>query len=156
MMKLSYVQLREFFDSRLTDPYAQKRLRSVALGIAVGRQLPMASSAIAESEVKRHFNDNINTLATEKISVFNEQLVIDFEEALQVARAIWIVRYRNLFPSKYIPLLPGDDDIFVKLSEASAFFSPELHAFMNQNKTLTVTSVNRVTQVLYPDVPDEH
>lgn len=154
MIKMNFVQLREFYDARIKDPYAQKKLRSVSVGIAVGRQLPLPSSTLEPFEVKRHYNDSVNGIASGKIAEFNEQLVVDFEEALEIARAIWVLRYQAAFPSKYIPLLPGDDDIFVKMFEASAFISKDTHDFCNSNKTLLISSINQVTKVLYVDIAD--
>lgn len=151
MIKLKYNELREFLDARISNPYQQKNLRSIALGIAVARQVPLPSTALEQSQVNGYYVGAVSNIVSSAVSDFNEQLVVDFDTAVDTARAMWFIRYRAAHPAKYIPLLPGDADILVKLLEAGVVFSKDLHDFCNANATLLITTVNRITQALYPD-----
>lgn len=147
-MKLQYVALNSFLREKVADAAVYSRSVSIALGVALGRSVPLPSEAPANAS--SYFSQNLQVSVERAAAEFNENIVIDFDLAASVARSVWLVRLGLVHPTAMIEL-PNDDtpgDWLVALSGGGFTLSRDVYDFVNANRECVFVMANRIAATM--------
>lgn len=149
MTNLKYLDLQTFIRTKIPDAVVAKKAASIALGIVISRQLPLPTTEAESAE--SHYSFSVSASAAEMASVFNENILIDINLALETARSHWLIRYANTYPNLDTPLISiGQHDFLVKLTGACRYINDDTHCFCEKYSELMIVLVNRINRAIKP------
>lgn len=148
MTKLVYLALQQLIKEKAPDNTVAKKAASIALGVAVSRLLPVPSSQVESAE--EHYSANVIAGASDMVSTFNEEIVVDIDLALETARGFWLIRYFNAYPQQdYLVTAGGEACFLLKLSGSVRYLNADTGAFCDANSEMMITLVNRITSAIH-------
>lgn len=147
MLNLKYVEFESYLRDKIKDQALVKKTVSIALGIALSRLAPLPTSEVELAT--DHYNASVRQLVSAQAGEFNENLVVDLDLVAEVARAHWLIRYFNAYPSKVIPLVSDTDSHFLtKIAGAAHFVSKDIELFCERAPELLITIINRIVVLM--------
>ena len=148
MIRTDYMALSQLFRDRITNYADTKRAVSLAVGVAVGVLLPMSDSPLTDATY--NYDTVLVHSALPMFSEFNENIVINIDQAADTARAIWLLRHNCAFPDPTALAMPRGAGVFVeKLMNIGVYMNPSDQDYMNANAEVMIVLVNRIKAVLY-------
>lgn len=146
MTNLDYLDFQQYVKEKVTDFSQIKKTISIALGLAIARQMPIPTSCVQHSE--DHFSQFVLPAILLKSSEFNEQLVVDIDLVVDVARGWWLTRYAYAHPTELIFISSDKPGIFAsKLAGTTQYFNEAEYDLCNKNPELMIVLINRITQL---------
>jgi hypothetical protein len=157
-MKIKYVALNAFLKEKAPDAAQFPCVVAIALGVAVGRKVPLASSNPEQSVLSNwptstFYAEQVMPVVEKEVAEFNENIVIDMDKACRIARAIWMARCGLAHPEMMIDIAGCDEacDPILALSGHANSFAAEDYALLCANKLVIFVMANRITAVMAED-----
>lgn len=150
MINTRFMNLEEYIRSKVTNPGNFRNTVGICAGIAVSRLAPLPTSEM--DNIEQHWQDSVAYEARRVLGLFNEQMAIDIDLAVDTARQFYMVRYTAAYCN--ICLTPfgaqGDKQptFLESYQGASQFVSQELQAKLNAYPLAYASICNRIAMVM--------
>lgn len=148
-MKIAYLQVQEL--AQTIQGVDQKKIVSIALGLAAARVLPLAASSAENDSVA--WASVAEGHAKTLVFAFNEDVVTDCDLALEVARNWWTMRVNMAYPRAEVPLSPivGQGGVAASFFGLNDYVGADILATIEAAGGALVSLVNRITALLAAD-----
>ena len=157
MSKLSFIALNALVKEKFPDLDARKKAATITAAIVASRGVPLPASEVDSAE--EHYSVAVASAISDMLSGFNEEIVIDLELAIQVARGFWLVRYFTAFPNVDGMLgSNGEGEFLMKLTGGMRYVSAEVMGFCQANDVAMIVLINRASIAMKPssDTDGDH
>lgn len=115
-----------------------------ALGIAVGYQVPVPSSPVANPN--DYWLSNHADIAKHMISDVNEELLVPYKQTYEMARRVWLTRYRLVHMPMFFNVWEFVEEI---IEEDAENFSPVVREIVDCLDDSESESVNDARYLIY-------
>ena len=149
MINVQYANLERILRDKIQDASLYRKIISVCLGVSVARLAPLPSSSVqyAEDHYTQQTSHTVDTL----VSTFANNMAIQRDLAVAVARCYWMIRYSCAYPDLTIPLKSSGEMTFLqRFTRAGVFSIPEADAVLNQYSQICSILINNITGLLKP------
>lgn len=147
MIQVPYIELLNFIREKLPQTEQHKRLTSLAVGVSIAKILSLPSAGLEDAGYQ--YDTVVRHSALQLATTFNEQIVIDLELTIEVARAFWLMRYHTAHPILSMATIPSTEASFAeKWMQLPLFLSPEIKQTLDQNSEVLTILVNRIQFIL--------
>jgi hypothetical protein len=131
-MNPTAISANNSINATLPDPTTRGPVLAAALGLAMARDALLPSSPVEDES--NYFNMNALPTVRQKLSTFNENIIVDINATLQWTRAFWMIRYSAAHPRNYIMADASTVNFFESLVGADTMISQEQRNLLDLNR----------------------
>lgn len=130
-MKAQYLPFIQAADLHIKDAGSRSRILAAAVATAVANGLALPTTEV--ENVSSHFAQTLQMAVSRQIAEFNENVVFDLPYAVNLVRALWLIRYTAAHPSSK-PVFGGDCSFFETFVGVHLYIDDETCCFLSENK----------------------
>ena len=132
MVDVDFLALDGFVRQKLSNAADYSEVISLCVGIGVSRLLPIPSTELENPEY--HWDYTMRYEAINYITIFNNNIPINTDEALDIARSFWMIRHRSAYPLITMTAEAGASCSFVgNYVSESDYLSQAMQKRLNKN-----------------------
>lgn len=147
MTNFDLMDLVSYIRSRVKNASDIRKSSTLALGVAIGKTLAVSNTAMVNAVT--YFDETLLGGVTQKVCEFNEGILVDVDEAIETARAIWFIRQFTVSPDTSSFVSPKGEQAFAeKFFGVPVYMKPETSAYLNKHSEVMITIINRITALL--------
>lgn len=148
MIDIDFINIKKVIDNSIPELSINKKILSASVGMAIGRLNQLPSSEV--TSINEHYYTIVRSITENKAYYFNEQIVIDLQYTLDIAKSYYITRYNTTYPKFEVPLLCSGTkyDIYSILSGVDQYVSESDYDLFNSNSKVIITLINLCINVL--------
>ncbi|MNU19703.1 hypothetical protein D3C71_79360 [compost metagenome] len=130
-MKVQYLPLIQAADLHITDAGARSRIIAAAVASAIANSLALPTTEV--ENVSSHYAQTLQIPVSRQVAEFNENVVFDLPYAVNLVRALWLIRYTAAHPSSK-PIFGGECSFFETFIGVSLYVDAETCCFLTEHK----------------------
>lgn len=130
-MKLKYVPFSQKADLVVVNSAVRSTITAAALAFALANSTHIPTTEVEDPY--SHFNLQLLPGITPIISDWNESMIFDVHECVELIRSLWLVRYTAAYPTSR-PIYSFNLGFFETMFGVSTYVSPETKSFLDANK----------------------
>ena len=145
MTNLKYLEIQSYARDYAKDSSKVKVLLSVAVAMIAGLSLSIPSNE-ADSPSEFYVN-NLQEQVNSKFNEFNEQILICADTVQELARSIWMMRYRATYGT-LVGSTVAVNDFVGMLFGSSTYIAKETLCFLNEHSAFLSSLSIRIKAVM--------
>jgi len=130
-MKVTYLPFFEAANMHVKDASARSRILAAAVAVAISNSLPLPSTEV--ENVSSEYGHTLSASVARTAAAFNENVVFDLPYALELARALWFVRYTAAHPCSK-PIYGSGCGFFETYIGVHLYVSDAVCEFLNEHR----------------------
>ena len=129
-MNIKYLQFQKEADLRIIESNDKAKVITAAIALAISNTLSLPTSELEDPT--HHFNLQVQGAVKPIVSTWNENVVMDAKECVEMVRAFWTIRYYAAHPSSR-PIFSDNVSFWDSLFSVKTFISPTINVMLNAN-----------------------
>ncbi len=144
MLDQDVLNIKEILNKYTENTDDRKKILSIAVGITAGRSVELPEKSVPipneyyRSDKERAIKDYIYSV--------NEQIILNTDFAISVARSYWMIRYYSVYPDPINMIVSEDFDFYCKLSSVDRYVCIEDYKYCNEHKLVLLEIINKLNK----------